>query len=60
MQGFFHLPYSLDSSIQFLKETRALPIFILRRSYDFFLILNDAWSDNGLNRRLKLVAILNY
>jgi len=27
-----------------------VPIFILRRLYDFYLIRNDAWSDDGLNR----------
>ena len=30
--------------------TSLVPIFILRRLYYYFLIRNDAWSDDGLNR----------
>jgi hypothetical protein len=38
---------------------RYLPIFTLRRLCGFSLILNDAFSDDGLKRRPKLVNIAN-
>jgi len=37
-----------------------VPIFILRRLYDSSLIRNDAWSDDGLNRKPKVLTIVHY
>jgi len=38
---------------------RSFPSFTLRRLYGFSLILNNAWSGDGLNRWLKLITIVN-
>jgi hypothetical protein len=40
----------------FIKEKRCFPISALRGLYGFSLILNDVWSDDGLDRRPKLVT----
>jgi hypothetical protein len=38
---------------------RSLPIFTLRRSCGFSVILNYSFSDDGLKRRTKLVSTVN-
>jgi hypothetical protein len=43
----------------YVTGTRSLPCFALRWLYGFSLILNGAWSDDGLNRWPYLVTIVN-
>jgi len=47
-----------EQFIKFMPRERDLFPF-LRRLYGFSLILNDARSDDGLNRRQKLVIVVN-
>jgi hypothetical protein len=39
-----------------IKEKRCFPISALVDLYGFSVILNDVWSDDGLDRRPKLVT----
>ena len=40
-------------------ERDLFPFLYQENGMFFFLIQNDAWSDDSLNRRLKLVTIVN-
>jgi hypothetical protein len=46
--------------INLIKLLLCIPIFTLERFYGISLILNVARSDDGLNRRLELVTVVNY
>jgi hypothetical protein len=57
IQGLFHLPYNILSNV-FQADEISSHFYI--KMFGFSLILNGARSNDGLNRRPKLVTVVIY
>jgi len=59
IQNLFHLPYNVLTVLSHLCQgDESLPIVTLRQFCGFSLLLNNAWTDNSLNRRHTLVNVV--
>jgi hypothetical protein len=61
IQDLFHPPYNVLTVLSNLCQGNEISFhFYIKTTVRCFLILNDAWSHDGLNRWLHLVTNVNF